>query len=38
MKQVTTYLNFDGKLPQARQFYQKCLATEIQMTPSFPWQ
>ena len=29
MKQVTTYLNFDGNCRKAMQFYQKCLDTDI---------
>ena len=33
MKNVTVYLNFDGNCRQAMQFYQRCLGTEIQMTP-----
>jgi PhnB protein len=33
MKHVTPYIHFDGNCRQAMQFYQKCLGTEIQMTP-----
>jgi PhnB protein len=33
MKSVTTYLHFNGNCREAMQFYQKCLSTEIQMTP-----
>jgi len=29
MKQVATYLNFDGNCRKAMQFYQKCLDTDI---------
>jgi hypothetical protein len=29
MKQVATYLNFDGNCRKAMQFYQKCLETDI---------
>ena len=33
MKSVTTYLHFNGNCREAMQFYQKCLGTEIQITP-----
>jgi PhnB protein len=33
VKYVTAYLNFDGNCRQAMQFYKKCLATEIQISP-----
>jgi PhnB protein len=33
MKHVTTYLVFDGDCREAMQFYQKCLGTEIQISP-----
>jgi PhnB protein len=33
MKSVTAYLSFDGNCREAMQFYQKCLGTEIQITP-----
>jgi PhnB protein len=33
MKSITTYLHFNGNCRDAMQFYQKCLDTEIQITP-----
>jgi PhnB protein len=33
MKEVVTYLNFDGNCREAMQFYAKCLGAELQMTP-----
>jgi PhnB protein len=33
MKSVTTFLHFEGNCRQAMQFYQKCLGTELQLTP-----
>lgn len=33
MKSVTTYLHFNGNCRDAMQFYQKCLGTDIQITP-----
>ena len=33
MKSVTTYIHFDGNCREAMQFYQKCLETDIQLTP-----
>jgi PhnB protein len=33
MKTVTTYLSFDGNCRQVVSFYQKCLATELQINP-----
>ncbi len=33
MKNVTTYLTFDGNCRQAMSFYQQCLGAEIQITP-----
>jgi PhnB protein len=33
MKEVTTYLNFDGNCGQAMKFYEKCVGAELQMTP-----
>ncbi len=33
MKSVTPYLHFDGNCRQAMSFYQKCLATELQIMP-----
>jgi PhnB protein len=33
MKSVTTYLHFNGNCRAAMQFYQKCLGTEILLTP-----
>ena len=35
MKEVTTYLNFDGNCRQAMTFYNTCLGTEI-MLSAFP--
>lgn len=34
MKSVTTYLHFNGNCRDAMHFYQKCLGTEIQITPA----
>ena len=33
MKQVVTYLNFDGNCRQAMEFYAKCLGAELEMMP-----
>jgi PhnB protein len=33
MKSVTPYIHFDGNCREAMQFYQKCFASEIQLTP-----
>ncbi len=33
MKEVVTYLNFDGNCREAMQFYAKCLGAELQMNP-----
>jgi PhnB protein len=33
MKSVTTYLHFNGNCREAMTFYQRCLGTEIQITP-----
>jgi len=33
MKEVVTYLNFDGNCGEAMQFYGKCLGAELQMMP-----
>ena len=33
MKQVVTYLNFDGNCRQAMEFYAKCLGAELQLMP-----
>lgn len=34
MKELTTYLNFDGNAREAMTFYSKCLGAELVM---FPW-
>ena len=33
MKELTTYLNFDGNCREAMTFYAKCLGAELQMMP-----
>lgn len=33
MKNVTTYLSFDGNCRQAISFYQECLGAELQVNP-----
>jgi PhnB protein len=33
MKTVTTYLNFDGNCRQAMTFYQKCLGSDLHLSP-----
>lgn len=33
MKEITTYLNFDGNARQAMEFYQKCLGGELEVLP-----
>jgi PhnB protein len=33
MKEIVTYLNFDGNCHEAMQFYGKCLGAELEMTP-----
>jgi PhnB protein len=35
MKELTTYLNFDGNCRQAMTFYEKCLGVEFELSP-FP--
>jgi len=33
MKQILTYLNFDGNCREAMQFYKQCLGGELQLAP-----
>lgn len=33
MKEIITYLTFDGNCKDAMQFYEKCLGAELQMMP-----
>jgi PhnB protein len=33
MKEIVTYLNFDGNCKQAMQFYKQCLGGELHMAP-----
>jgi PhnB protein len=33
MKEVVTYLNFDGNCREAMTFYRQCFGSELQMTP-----
>jgi PhnB protein len=33
MKEVNTYLNFDGNCREAMEFYKKCLGAELQLMP-----
>jgi PhnB protein len=33
MKEMTTYLNFDGQTREAMQFYQQCLGGNLRMSP-----
>lgn len=33
MKEITTYLNFDGKCREAMEFYKECLGAELHMMP-----
>jgi PhnB protein len=33
MKEIVTYLNFDGTCRQAMEFYKKCLGAELQLIP-----
>jgi PhnB protein len=33
MKEIVTYLNFDGNCREAMEFYQKCLGAELSLTP-----
>jgi len=33
MKEIVTYLNFDGNCREAMQFYKQCLGGELQMAP-----
>lgn len=33
MKEIVTYLNFDGNCRQAMQFYGKCLGAELMLSP-----
>ena len=33
MKEITTYLNFDGNCRQAMTFYQRCLGGELHIMP-----
>jgi PhnB protein len=33
MKEVVTYLNFDGNCREAMEFYQKCLGAELMLMP-----
>ncbi len=33
MRRVNTYLTFDGNCREAMRLHQKCLSTEIRMTP-----
>ena len=33
MKELTTYLIFDGNCREAMTFYEKCLGAELQLTP-----
>jgi PhnB protein len=33
MKEITTYLNFDGNCREAIKFYERCLGGELQMMP-----
>jgi PhnB protein len=33
MKEIITYLNFDGNCREAMQFYERCLGGELQLMP-----
>jgi PhnB protein len=33
MKEVVTYLNFDGNCREAMEFYKKCLGAELHLMP-----
>src|SRR5438309_12119976 len=33
MKEIITYLNFDGNCREAMKFYERCLGGELQMMP-----
>ena len=33
MKEIITYLNFDGNCREAMQFYAQCLGAELQLSP-----
>jgi PhnB protein len=33
MKEIVTYLNFDGTCRQAMEFYKKCLGADLQVVP-----